>query len=46
VLLEVPKRRAALAQLLASTGALRLMPGAVRTKLDPAPIVAVGFRMP
>jgi len=46
ILLEVPRRTGVIAQILARTGLLSMMPGAVRVKLDPAPVIAQGFRMP
>jgi hypothetical protein len=46
VLLEVPRRASALGQVLARTGVLAVLPGAIRGKLDPAPVVARGVRMP
>ena len=46
VLIEVPRGRSTVAAILARTGLLGLMPGAVRAKLDPPPLVARGFRMP
>ncbi len=46
ILLEVPRQTGVLAQILAKTGLLSIMPGAVRNKLDPAPVIALGFRMP
>ena len=46
VLLEVPRRPTVMGQVLVRTGLLALMPSAIRAKLDPAPVVARGVRMP
>jgi hypothetical protein len=46
MLLEVPRGRSMVAVILARTGLLSLMPGAVRGKLDGPALVARGFRMP
>ncbi len=46
VLIEVPRGRSMVAAILARSGLLAVMPGAVRAKLDPPPLVARGFRMP
>ena len=46
VLLEVKRKLTAPARVLSGLGLLPLMPAAVRGKLDPAPVVARGVRMP
>ena len=46
MLLEVPRGRSMVAVILARSGLLAFMPGAVRAKLDGPPLVARGFRMP
>lgn len=46
VLLEVPRQPTVMGQVLVRTGLLGLLPVVVRAKLDPAPVVARGIRMP
>ena len=46
VLLEVARQPTFMGQILVRTGLLPLLPGAVRAKLDPAPVVARGIRLP
>jgi 4-amino-4-deoxy-L-arabinose transferase-like glycosyltransferase len=46
ILLEVPRRTTMMARILDQVGLLAIMPGVVRNKLSPTPIVARGFRMP
>jgi len=45
-ILDVPRGSSAMAWLLSRSGLLALAPGAVRAKLDPAPVIARGVRMP
>lgn len=46
VLFEVAREPTVMGQILVRSGVLPLLPGVVRGKLDPAPVVARGVRMP